>query len=538
MTSPTSFNLIDEPWIRVRTLDGAVEERSLRATLAEAAGLRGLAGEIPTQDAALFRLLLAVILGATRPRHPRTDREKIDLFRAWWSHGSVQMAVLDPYLERVRDRFDLLHPETPFYQTAGLTTLTGKRTGLGKLIADLPANFPFFTTRGAEEAESLSLGEAARWLVHCQAFDPSGIKTGAVGDDRVKGGKGYPFGYPAWAGNLGLVTAEGRTLAETLLLNTPWFLSVEDDLPVWERPPPGPGADLMHPAPRGPADLFTWPSRRLRLFLTGNRVTDVQISNGDRLAPQNLHAVEPMTAWRYSKAQSKAGATVMMPITHDPTRRIWQGLGPLIQRSLGPNEGQPARVIGWLAELRSDESLPPDHVVDLRIVGLQYGTQNSVIVGATDDRLTASVAALTDPVLVQAAVDAAAQATQGVVALANLAGNLDRAAGGDGNAREATFEFGYALLDEPFRAWIRTLETPERVADHRAAWAATASALLRAAGDDLVGDTGPAALVGRRVRRVGTDKPELLDAGLALLWFRSSLARTFPQAKPHSDEVM
>ena len=538
MTSPPTFNLIDEPWLRVRTLTGAVEERSLRATLAEAAELRGLAGEIPTQDAALLRLLLAVILGATRPSHPRSDRENFDLFEDWWSGRSLPMEVLEPYLERVRDRFDLLDPQAPFYQVAGLTTHTGKRTGLGKLIADLPANLPFFTTRGAREVESLSLPEAARWLVHCQAFDPSGIKTGAVGDDRVKGGKGYPFGYPAWAGNLGLVTAEGRTLAETLLLNTPWFVSGPADLAVWDRPPLGPGADLDHPAPQGPADLFTWPSRRVRLFLTEDRVTDVQISNGDRLGPQNLHPFEPMTAWRYSKAQSKAGAKVLMPVTHDPTRRIWQGLGPLVQSSFGPNEGQAARVVEWLAKLQGEEILPGGYLVGLRTVGLEYGTQNSVITGATDDRLTASVAALTDPVLVQAAVDAAAQASQGVVALANLAGNLDRASGGDGNAREHAFEVGYALLDGPFRAWIRTLHDPECVADLRAAWSATASARLSDAGNDLVADAGRAALVGRPVRRVGTDKAELLDAGLALLWFRASLAKTFPQTKPRSDEVI
>ncbi|MDI9629235.1 MAG: type I-E CRISPR-associated protein Cse1/CasA [Acidobacteriota bacterium] len=538
MTSPATFNLIDEPWIRVRTLTGAVQERSLWATLAEANELRGLAGEIPTQDAAILRLLLAVILGATRPRFPRSDRENLELFEAWWDDTQLPMDIVGPYLDGVHQRFDLLHPQTPFYQVAGLTTPSGKKTGLGKLIADLPANLPFFTTRGGRELESLSLSEAARWLVHCQAFDPSGIKTGAVGDVRVKGGKGYSFGYPAWAGNLGLVTAEGRTLAETLLLNTPWFVSGPDDLPVWDRPQLGPGADAGHPAPRGPADLFTWPSRRLRLFLTDDRVTDVQISNGDRLGPQNLHAFEPMTAWRYSKAQSKAGTKVLMPVTHDPTRRIWQGLGPLVQPSFGPNEGQPARVIGWLAQLQEEEIVPGGHIVDLRTVGLEYGTQNSVITGATDDRLTASVAALTDPVLVQAAVDAASQASQGVIALANLAGNLDRAAGGEGNAREHTFEVGYALLDSPFRAWIRTLDHPEHVPDHRNAWAVTASALLRKAGDALVGDAGRAALVGRPVRRDRTGQAELLDAGLALLWFRTSLAKTFPQAKPHSDEVI
>ena len=535
MTTPPAFDLIDQPWIRVRTHAGRVEERSLRSTLAGAPEVRGLAGEIPTQDVAVLRILLAVILAATRPRFSRTDTECADLFEQWWDERTLPMGdVINPYLERLRNRFDLLHRETPFLQVASLTTSTGRRTGLGKIIGDLPANVPFFSTRGGAEIESLSLAEAARWLVHCQAFDPSGIKTGAEGDDRVKGGKGYPFGYPAWAGNLGLVTAEGPSLFETLLLNVPWCMSGPEDVPVWERAPLGPAADRAH-TPQGPADLFTWPSRRLRLFADGDRVVDVQISNGDRLAPQNLHPFEAMSAWRHSKAQSKAGASVMMPVTHDPAQRIWQGLGPLLLR---PTDGssKPASAIEWLNHLTNEGVLPRDRLIDLRITGLEYGTQNAVVVGGVDDRLTAPVAALTDPVLLQAVVDAAAQARQGVVALANLAGNVDRAAGGDGNARERTFELGYALLDAPFRVWSRTVLDPQRVADYRADWSATASSLLRRAGDDLVAAAGPAALVGRAVARVGGDKAQLLDAGLALLWFRSSLAKAFPDLKRQPSE--
>lgn len=534
MSSP-SFNLIDEPWIRVRMLSGEVVERSLRDTLAEAAVIKNLAGELPTQDAAVFRLLLAVLLGATRPRHPRTDDECLDLFEDWWGRGSIPADVVDPYLELSRARFDLLHPETPFYQVAGLTTSSGNRSGLTKLIGELPSGQPFFTTRGGEEVTSVSLPEAARWLVHCQAFDPSGIKTGAVGDDRVKGGKGYPFGYPAWAGNLGLAIAEGENLFETLVLNLPWRTSGPDDLPVWERPELGPGIDEKHPLPTGPADAFTWPSRRVRLFVDLTRVVDVQISNGDKLAPQNLHPIEPMSAWRHSMAQSKAGNAVRMPVVHDPSRRIWQGLGPLLQLSTGDLATLPPAVIEWLSHLRQNKILPGGKAIDLRIIGLEYGTQNSVINAVADDHLGANVAALTDPVLVQAAVDSSAQASRGVVALANLAGNLDRAAGGEGKTRERTFELGYALLDPLFRNWVKKLTEITDVAQRREEWNRIASATLRNAGDALVLTAGPAALVGRPVSQRGSEAPTLLDAGLAQIWFHAALRATFPTTT--TDEV-
>ena len=537
MNSPPTFDLLEEPWIRVRDLEGRVFDLSLRGVLAKAHRLRGLAGELPTQDAAVLRLLLAVLLGATRPEFERSEEESLDLWAAWWRAGCLPMELLDRYLDPLRQRFDLLHPTTPFLQVAELKTVSGKRSGLGKLIADLPDGAPFFTTRAGRQLESLSLAEAARWLVHCQAFDPSGIKTGAAGDDRVKGGKGYPFGYPAWAGNLGLVMATGATLYETLLFNLPLTSSGPDDLPVWERLPNGPGVDVSHPEPRGPADVFTWPSRRLRLFTEGERVVDVQISNGDKLGPQNRHPVEPMAAWRWSKNQSKAGSDVLMPVTHDPTRRIWQGLGPLLLRANGNQQDRRAGVIDWLGTLRHYGELPASHPVDLWVVGLEYGNQNATIAGAIDDRLAAPIAVLTDPVLTRAAVDAASWAKDGVVALVNLASNLDRAAGGDGSAgREEAFERGYTRLDQPFRRWISHLTNPEELQSVKDEWALTASQVLRSEGGALVHDAGPVAIIGRQVPRQGTDQMMLLDAGIASIWFRSTIAKVFPV--PERQEVL
>ncbi|NYN06610.1 type I-E CRISPR-associated protein Cse1/CasA, partial [Salmonella enterica subsp. enterica serovar Typhimurium] len=65
----------------------------------------------------------------------------------------------------------------------------------------------------------LSFAEAARWLVHTQAYDYSGIKPGVEGDPRVKGGKGYPIGT-GWSGMTGGTVIRGTTLLETLLLNS------------------------------------------------------------------------------------------------------------------------------------------------------------------------------------------------------------------------------------------------------------------------------------------------------------------------------
>lgn len=53
-----SFNLIDEPWIRVRLVDGRAETVSLREVFRRSTEIGRIAGELPTQDFAILRLIL------------------------------------------------------------------------------------------------------------------------------------------------------------------------------------------------------------------------------------------------------------------------------------------------------------------------------------------------------------------------------------------------------------------------------------------------------------------------------------------------
>jgi CRISPR system Cascade subunit CasA len=530
-TAGSAFNLLDEPWVRVRALTGNVADLSLTQVFERAHHLSGLAGEIPTQDIAILRLLEAVLLGATREDRPRSDDESIDLWDAWWRSGQFPTDVVSSYLESHRARFYLLHGNEPFMQVAGLHTTSGNASGLIKLIADVPDGHQYFTTRAGREIETLSLAEAARWLVHCQAFDPAGIKTGAVGDDRVKGGKGYSMGYPAWVGNLGVIVVNGANLFETLLLNLPLSLVTNpDDRPVWERPALPPGVCADHPAPTGPADLFTWPSRRVRLLERDGRIVDVQISNGDRLGPQNQSHNEPMSSWRKSANQSKRGeGDVYMPVLHAPERRMWQGLGSLLITAKGSTHRAP--VLDWLAALIEAGCMPVDYRVRLRAAGIEYGPQASSIAGSVDDALDARAGALTQPVLVQCAVDAAARAGNAVVALVNLASNLEQAAGGDSERpRSRTFEYGYSLLDGPYRRWLSDLVDVATTAGRLDDWSQQVRRILLDAGQSLITAAGPAAVVGRPVSKVGSDEKQRVDAGLAGTWFRAALNKALGTA--------
>jgi CRISPR system Cascade subunit CasA len=517
----TTFNLCDFPWIQVRDQEGRLSEKSLRGAFHDAGSTAAIAGEMATQSVAILRLMEAILLRATREL---VGTDGVRGWKTWWRNG-LPLAEIDAYLDRWQHRFDLRDAESPFMQVAGLTTASGATSGLVKLIGELPSGHAFFTQRAGSGRESLNAAEAARWLVHCHAFDPSGIKTGAVGDDRVKGGRGYPIGT-GWAGRLGVIIIEGANLAETLLLNL-WLdqPDPEDDRPVWERDPLGPGVELGHPNPDGPADLFTWPSRRVLLHWQGDRVADVQISNGDRLGPQNRMAVEPMTAWRRSPAQEKAlgQPVVYMPLEHDPSRQVWRGLAAWIDTAHHGNRETQDRLrpqsVEWLAELSERGGLDESHQIRVRAVGAIYGSQSAVIDTIVDDTLDAHVSAVTDATVIALARLGMSHADSGASALAELAGNLADATNSDRDAaRRRARETGYAALDPEFRTWFARLTSETDSVRAINGWSETIRAVIVAEGERMADAAGPGAIRGRNLARPD-ERPRHMDLGRAWSFF-------------------
>lgn len=55
------FNLLDESWVRVITPECEIREVSLTDAIVHSHEYSGLCGELPTQDVAVMRLLLAVL---------------------------------------------------------------------------------------------------------------------------------------------------------------------------------------------------------------------------------------------------------------------------------------------------------------------------------------------------------------------------------------------------------------------------------------------------------------------------------------------
>ncbi|MGW9212327.1 type I-E CRISPR-associated protein Cse1/CasA [Embleya sp. NPDC055664] len=548
--APPSFDLLTRPWLPVRRKDGSEDELSLKDVFAQAGDLRRLVGDVPTQEFALLRFLLAIA-------HDALDGpEDIDAWADLWD-SEDPFAAVPAYLDRHRERFDLLHPSTPFYQVADLHTAKNEVASLNRIVADVPNGDPFFAMR-MPGVERLGFAEAARWLVHTHAFDVSGIKSGAVGDPRVKGGKGYPQGV-AWAGNLGGVHAEGDTLRRTLLLNliagdADTVRADKDDRPAWRRDHCGPAAtdaEDLASRPSGVRDLYTWQSRRVRLHHDAQGVHGVVLAYGDPLVARNMHVSEPMTGWRRSPAQEKklGRPLIYLPREHDPTRAAWRGLAALLPagREQGTAEQRQdaasvisPRVLDWVARLSTEGILDGGQLIRARIVGAVYGTQQSVIDEVVDDGVTMAVVLLheSDRRFGRAAVEAVADADGAVMALGDLATALAQAAGEEPDPRRATArDLGFGSLDRAFRHWLQHLGDSDDPIASRREWQRRAHRIIADLGEDLVTAAGDAAWEGRMVD--GKGGPQWLTASLAHLRFRTRLnkALSHPFAPISAEET-
>lgn len=534
----TELNLITDPWVAVRKSDGTVSELSLHDVFHHADDYQGLAGEIPTQEAAILRLMEAILMRATARR--RSQDDALIQWGQWWQDQALPLDVVDTYLDRYSGRFNLLDADTPFMQVADLHTEKGGTSGLVKLIAEVPPGSKFFTTRDGEGITSLSLAEAARWLVHAQAFDISGIKSGAVGDDRVKGGKGYPIGTGI-TGNMGLIIADGASLLQTLLLNLVLQTDPRDDIPIWEREPQNAGEDWDHPSPTGPADLFTWQSRRIRLIERNARIDDVLLCNGDKVEWGVLLGKDPLTGWRFSKPQSKkAGHDIYMPRSHETGRAIWRGLEPLLTRAPHKEWIRP-EVLDGLARARQAGFLAPDQMIRIRTIGMEYGAQSAVVSSVIDDALPASIAVLGEDVLASLAVAAAQTAQDIVICLANLASDLARAAGTDAEADRAhAWETGFAAIDPAFRTWFSHLSSSTEPSTAERIWQHIARQIIEHEGFQLCQDAGAIARSGRMVPVPNADREDLMDTAEAWRRFMRHLDKATPaiedkNTKPNAD---
>ena len=541
------FNLLDEAWIPVRLLDGTIADVGLLELLRRTTDIADLACELPTQSIAIQRLVLAIAYRVAPPGDAR------DWARQWEDGAPTEQMI--EYLERWRDRFYLFGGRFSFMQVADLRTAKDSVSGLEKLIADVPNGEQFFTTRHGRALACIPPSEAARWLVHAQAYDPSGIRSGAVGDSQVKGGKGYPIG-PSWCGHLGLVWLKGKDLDETLVLNlipadAAGLRGVESSTEwgacSWEAAEPETSVrgdySLLDPAgtPRELSipRLLTWHSRRIRLVGDSSGVTGVVLAQGDKLAPQEMRLYEPQSLWKYSTPQSKKfKADVYMPRKFEAGRALWRNLPgtlPTVTTVQGVDK-QPKQEFLTSATLSfhyqlDNASIQTTYpkVMRIQAVGVTYGPKEATFEDIYSDELTLSVAVMrVGREDLSAEIDRQVRLTEEVARdVGTLAANLARAAGesGDGagdGARDRAKELFFSAVDTDFRTWLSQVDGHESARDAGRRWE---RALRQHATDiqaELVRGASSSAIIGRDTGR------GYMNVGIAENYFRSALNKRLP----------
>ena len=552
-----SFNLVHDPWIPVLLRSGDNETLSLIQVFQRAPEISQVVGDLPTTTAAIEGVLQAIFRRAVPEYRSGDANATRSAVARFWDDWELVTRLTREYLEEWSERFELVSGPTRFYQVADLEKLKGGHDSLETLIADAPGNNAFLTMRRRQELESISFPEAARWLIHAQAYDPSGIRGAAVGDRRATGGKVYPTG-PGWAALFGVISPRSGQLSKDLLLATApngigrLSYDADQDLPAWERAPltsapEGIGRQTWETAsvrelreirrqPNGPADVMTWQARRIRLVTEGDQVVGVVLAAGDPIEPQNRYTVEPRAAWRFSTPQTrKFKELVYMPRELPVSSSLWRGLEALFPTSVNmelvkkgeetPKFYGPA-VTSWIAELDEEDILGDERdAITFQATGMTLGSNRSVVDNVVSDSLSLPVSLFEERkvrfrVEVQDWIDRAEQVAS---AVAGFAADLARAAG----AEDTDGLFQGTRAD--FLATVRPLFLEALAEINMSDLTATvvvgdgfASALRAAAfrqQTELIDAFGDAATIGTRVG------DRYISMGLADRWFQQRLGK-------------
>lgn len=505
------FNLLDEKWIRVVRPDAAAEEVSLTDALLHAHEYADLAGELPTQDIAVLRLLLAVLhtvftrydcQGQEAPL--RTANDALRRWKQLWELRHFPEQPLCAYLTAWHERFWLFHSERPFYQVNEAVRMSGTDNGAIKLNGEISQSghkTRLFLMRSGVYKEQLSYAEAARWLLHLNGFDDTSAKTKE---------KNLPSMTVAWLGKLGLISAVGENLFETLMLNMVFLqnrkLYEEPEMPYWELNQPNTAQRIQIAMPKNAAGLLTLQSRRILLYRDEDKVTGYRVLGGDFFPEENA-LQETMTVWS-DVADSKGNHQCYRPQRYDSGRQIWRDFSAIVVSS--DKQARASGVVGWVKDLVSARILKNEATVNFRITGVKYGSLTSSLTHVLSDQLSFHAELLTEAGVVgyKRAKDEITKVEQAAKYIGWLAEDLQLAAGDRGKnhvsqMREKAQERFFDLVDAPFRRWLAALDPgagTDALDEQQLVWQKQAKGLALQLSREMVEQAGSAAFVGRTVK--------------------------------------
>ena len=509
------FNLIDESWIRVMDSECNVSEVSLRDAILNAHHYRSLSGELPTQDIAVMRLMLAVLHtvfsrtdenGNDAPLEEDSEEEALDRWQALWKKGRFSEKAIADYFQKWHERFWLFHPERPFGQVAGLTIGTDyDAPKLNGEISESSNKIRFFSMYSGCEKYVLTYSQAARWLLYLNAYDDTSSKPTKEG--KAKAGGNLPSPGVGWLGKLGLIYIIGNNLFETLLLN---LIMINEDIvqvsqnPLWEQEKVSAAERTEIALPSDLAALYTLQSRRIFLIRKDNKVESYKLLGGDFFEKENAF-FEPMTVWNAPKKDNGASA----PKRHDSSKQMWREFSVLFEEKGSKQAG----VIKWFRKyLHGRNMIPRSFLLRTTITAVEYGDKDFFVKNVFSDSLTMHSALLSElgadwRAKIETEIDRCGKLAN---AIAELAKNLYVASGGSTSKKDKHYmdipnvvkSQLYYRFDLPFRKWLRSIdpdmEDAKKLFDKQAEWQRTARRITESYAQELIAETSDTAIIGHK----------------------------------------
>lgn len=317
-----SFNLVVEKWIPCLYPNGKTDQFGILDILVKAHEIKEIFDPSPLVVTALHRLLLAIL-------HRNFGPGKLDDWKELWQRGHWDETKLHNYFnsDQCNDRFDLFHPEWPFYQVPRMDE--GKEPQPIQKLAEEVAvgnNPTLFDHNFKERSVAVSPAIAARLLLAHQAF-------------ALQGGNSTPFNLsnaPLVRGYTVLIL--GQNLFETLALNLieysrsrPFEWMDNDDPPVWEwkKLRTATPRDKGGTRPRGYLDYLTWQSRRIHLILPEGSpplVSRCQIRQNFKVRDDSMHLYDPFKSYAVVKNKIRF-------LQINPERAVWRDSHSLFQKA-------------------------------------------------------------------------------------------------------------------------------------------------------------------------------------------------------------
>ena len=280
-----SFNVLIQPWIPVKELDGSIKELGLLKTLETAHLISGIQDPSPMVEYSVYRFLIVFLMDMLRPED---DEALEDLLE----EGQFSPDIIRRYVdqcEREGVSFDLFDPKQPFLQTSYRKDWDRDPKPVSTLDYSIPNGNNHIHFDHKRDKIAYTPGKALRMMFAAQIFCTAGAQ-------------GYPSnvnGAPPW-----FTLIRGKNLFQTLVFG----MIGTDRINLSLDQPPVLWRNSDEAVSKQKVARTSWlfgmffPARRIHLIPSesSNCVEDVYFSQGMNFEVTDSWT-DPHVTYRYNK---------------------------------------------------------------------------------------------------------------------------------------------------------------------------------------------------------------------------------------------